>query len=56
MATNSGKVSQIIGPVVDVEFSGEDNTLPKIYDSLEIKNADGSILVLEVNRTLVKTL
>ena len=48
MATNSGKVSQIIGPVVDVEFSGEDNTLPKIYDSLEIKNADGSILVLEV--------
>ena len=42
-----GKVSQIIGPVVDVEFqSGAD--LPKIYDSLEIVNKDGSKLVLEV--------
>ena len=42
MATNTGKVSQIIGPVVDVEFSGKNNTLPKIYDALEIKKADGS--------------
>ena len=25
MAKNIGKVSQIIGPVVDVEFSGENN-------------------------------
>ena len=48
MALSIGKVSQIIGPVVDVDFSGEKNTLPKIYDSLEIKNVDGSILVLEV--------
>jgi F-type H+-transporting ATPase subunit beta len=48
MAISTGKVSQIIGPVVDVEFSGDNNTLPKIYDSLEIRNNDGSILVLEV--------
>ena len=48
MAISTGKVSQIIGPVVDVDFSGENNTLPKIYDSLEIKNNDGSILILEV--------
>ena len=48
MATNTGKVSQIIGPVVDVEFSGKNNTLPKIYDALEIKKADGSKLILEV--------
>jgi len=47
MSKVTGKVSQIIGPVVDVEFqSGAD--LPKIYDSLEITNADGSLLVLEV--------
>ncbi len=47
MSKVTGKVSQIIGPVVDVEFqSGSD--LPKIYDSLEIINKDGSILVLEV--------
>ena len=48
MAKNIGKVSQIIGPVVDVEFSGENNSLPKIYDALEIKKEDGSKLVLEV--------
>ena len=48
MAKNIGKVSQIIGPVVDVEFSGENNSLPKIYDALEIKKEDGSTLVLEV--------
>ena len=43
-----GTVSQIIGPVVDVTFSGEDSTLPKIYDSLEITKADGNKLILEV--------
>ena len=48
MAKSVGKVSQIIGPVVDVEFSGENNSLPKIYDALEIKKEDGSKLVLEV--------
>ena len=48
MVKSIGKVSQIIGPVVDVEFSGENNSLPKIYDALEIKKEDGSILVLEV--------
>lgn len=47
MAKITGKVAQIIGPVIDVEFaSGSD--LPKIYDSLEITKKDGSILVLEV--------
>ena len=48
MAKSVGKVSQIIGPVVDVEFSGENNSLPKIYDALEIKKEDGSKLILEV--------
>ncbi len=48
MAQSIGTVSQIIGPVVDVTFSGEDNALPKIYDSLEISKEDGTQLVLEV--------
>ena len=48
MSQFTGKVSQIIGPVVDVTFSGEDNLLPRIYDSLEISKADGTQLVLEV--------
>lgn len=47
MSKITGKVAQIIGPVVDVVFSG-DAELPKIYDSLEIKKQDGSLLVLEV--------
>jgi F-type H+-transporting ATPase subunit beta len=47
MSKVTGKVAQIVGPVIDVEFATE-SELPKIYDSLEIKKADGSILVLEV--------
>ena len=39
MAQSTGKVSQIIGPVVDVDFGGENNPLPRIYDALEINNA-----------------
>ena len=50
MSTITGKVSQIIGPVIDVEFNTESAVLPNIYDSLEIKKADGSILVLEVQQ------
>ncbi|TXD49662.1 F0F1 ATP synthase subunit beta [Polaribacter sp. IC073] len=50
MSITTGKVSQIIGPVIDVEFNTENAELPKIYDSLEIKKADGSILVLEVQQ------
>src|SRR5690606_16739350 len=48
MAQTTGKVAQIIGPVVDVEFDTADAQLPKIYDSLEITKEDGSKLVLEV--------
>ena len=47
MSKVTGKVAQIIGPVVDVEFSAG-NELPRIYDSLEIAKADGTKLVLEV--------
>ncbi|MFT5761434.1 MAG: F-type H+-transporting ATPase subunit beta [Polaribacter sp.] len=50
MSTITGKVSQIIGPVIDVEFNTENGSLPKIYDSLEITKTDGSILVLEVQQ------
>lgn len=46
---NKGKVNQVIGPVVDVEF-GEN--LPRIYDALEIKLADNNKLVLETAQHL----
>lgn len=48
MSNAIGKVSQIIGPVVDVVFDTKDVELPKIYDSLEIVNPDGTKLILEV--------
>ena len=47
MASNTGKISQIIGPVVDVVFEGKENSLPNIYDSLEVQTSSGK-LVLEV--------
>ncbi len=42
--TNKGRVAQVIGAVVDVEFDG---TLPDIYNALETTNR-GNRLVLEV--------
>ncbi|MGD9129340.1 MAG: F0F1 ATP synthase subunit beta [Candidatus Woesebacteria bacterium] len=51
-AVNKGKITQIIGPVVDVEF--EEN-LPAIYNALQIKKEDGSILYLEVEQQLSET-
>ena len=45
----AGKVSQIIGAVVDCSFEGE--KLPKIYDALEVKVGD-EILTLEVQQHL----
>ncbi len=47
MAKNSGIVSQIIGPVVDVNFEGEGVVLPDLMDALHINREDGSTLVLE---------
>ena len=47
MSENSGKVSQIIGPVVDVTFENNEQGLPDIYDSLVIKKENGEDLVLE---------
>lgn len=61
-----GKITQIIGPVVDVEFfaeggslpdgradaSGGDVLLPEIYHALEAKNLEGRNIVLEVARHL----
>ena len=48
MSRITGKVAQIIGPVVDVVFNDANAELPKIYDSLEITKKDGTLLVLEV--------
>lgn len=46
---NQGIVKQIIGPVVDLEFSQK---LPEIYNAVEVKKDDGTRLVLEVQQHL----
>ncbi len=50
--TNKGRVSQIIGPVVDVSFSGEGSYLPEIYTALCIKRPGKDDLILEVQQHL----
>ena len=42
-----GRISQVIGPVVDVRFNNGD-TLPTIFDALEVIKQDGTRVVLEV--------
>src|SRR5262245_63336016 len=48
MATaTTGKITQIIGAVIDVEFPRE--SIPRVYDALKLKDAD---LTLEVQQQL----
>ena len=37
----TGKIVQVMGPVVDVEF--EDNDLPFIKDALEVDNGENAV-------------
>ncbi len=45
-----GRIVQVIGPVVDVEFSIEE--LPAIYNAVTIERTDGTTLVLEAQQHL----
>ena len=47
MSKIQGKISQVIGPVVDVTFD-KGMSLPNIYDALEVFKTDGTKVVLEV--------
>ncbi len=46
---NIGKITQIIGAVLDIKFTG---TLPEINESIEITRKEGSRLVVEVAQHL----
>ncbi len=53
MKSNTGYISQIIGPVVDVRFdsSDEDVSLPRIHDALNVDRGEGrKPLVIEVQQ------
>ena len=47
---NKGFVTQIIGPVLDIEFS--DGTLPPIYSAIKIELQDGTSTIVEVQQLL----
>jgi len=47
---NQGKISQIIGVAVDVDFS--EGQLPEIFNAVEVSKPDGTKLVLEVQQHL----
>ena len=49
MSTVKGKISQVIGPVVDVSFD-KGQELPKILDALYVTKENGQKVVLEVQR------
>ena len=49
---NIGKITQVIGPVVDVSFDAESAKLPNILDALEVTRPDGQKIVLECQQHL----
>jgi F-type H+-transporting ATPase subunit beta len=49
---NIGKIKQIIGPVVDVRFSGAENMLPEILNALVVTRENGQRLILECQQHL----
>jgi F-type H+-transporting ATPase subunit beta len=50
MAIVTGKIIQVIGPVLDVSFEKKGGELPNIHDSLEIKRDNGDVLIAEVQQ------
>ncbi|MGY6562320.1 MAG: F0F1 ATP synthase subunit beta [Luteibaculaceae bacterium] len=49
MAESKGKISSIIGPVIDISFESQD-ALPNIYDALEVVTENGTKIVLEAQQ------
>ena len=54
MSYTIGRISQIIGPVVDVYFPTDEQTaanqLPQIHDALEVTHPDGRQIIIEVQQ------
>jgi F-type H+-transporting ATPase subunit beta len=49
---NIGKITQVIGPVVDVAFDEPGSKIPNILDALEVTKPDGTRIVLECQQHL----
>ena len=50
MSEKIGYITQIIGPVVDVSFEGENNEVPPIYAALKSEKENGADLLVEVEQ------
>ncbi|MDE6295874.1 MAG: F0F1 ATP synthase subunit beta, partial [Muribaculaceae bacterium] len=50
MSANIGKVTQVIGPVIDVSFEGGKENIPPIYNALKVERENGEELILEVEQ------
>ena len=50
VSTNVGSVTQIIGPVLDIEFAN--GNLPKVYNAIDITLESGTVVVCEVQQLL----
>jgi F-type H+-transporting ATPase subunit beta len=50
VSTSVGSVTQIIGPVLDIEFAS--GNLPKVYNAIDIKMESGDVVVCEVQQLL----
>jgi len=49
---NIGKVTQVIGPVIDVSFEAEGAKLPKILNALQVTKDNGQVVILECQQHL----
>jgi len=50
--SHTGKIKQIIGPIVDVSFEDKDAKLPKILNALQINRPNGEKVILECQQHL----
>ena len=50
MSEQKGKITQVIGAVIDVNFASEDGKLPNIMDALVVTKESGQAVVLEVQQ------
>ena len=56
MSQINGRISQIIGPVIDVYFDtagkNAEEVLPKIHEALKLKRPNGQELIIEVQQQI----
>ena len=51
-AVNTGKITQVIGPVVDVSFEAEGSRIPAILDALQVTRPNGQVVIMECQQHL----